>query len=143
MAAITNLYDNLCNHSDPQKSLNSYQALSHLYKEAKDYLDNKLLVQFIRCLGIYPPGTVVQLNNQALGLVILFNTTNPLKPSLLIYDQDIPKEGALILDLEDDPELAIRNSIHPGQLPKDAFTYLNPRVRVTYYLEDRSAQPGH
>jgi putative nucleotidyltransferase with HDIG domain len=141
ITAIVDYYDKLCNNPVPQKSLTPYQALSHMYKERKEQLDPKLLVLFIRCLGIYPPGTIVQLNNQALGLVISVNSSNPLKPSLLIYDQDIPKAEALILDMVDDPDLAIASSIHPCQLPSEVFDYLSPRSRITYYVEDR-VKPG-
>lgn len=142
ITAIADRYDKLCNQPLSQKSLTPYQALSYLYKERKDQLDTKLLVLFIRCLGIYPPGTIVQLNNQALGLVISVNSGNPLKPSLLIYDPDIPKQEALILDMEDDPDLAIASSIHPCQLPGEVFDYLSPRTRITYYMEDRAKPPG-
>ncbi|MBI5521409.1 MAG: HD-GYP domain-containing protein [Desulfarculus sp.] len=137
ITAIVDRYDKLCNQPVLQKSLTPYQALAYMYKERKNQLDHNLLVAFIRCLGVYPPGTIVQLNNQALGLVISVNSSNPLKPSLMIYDPDIPKQEALILDMEDDPDLAITGSIHPCQLPGEVFDYLSPRTRITYYVEDR------
>ena len=90
-------------------------------------------------MGVYPPGTLVQLSNNALGLVMAVNSSKPLKPTVLIYDPSIPKHEAVILDLEQEAELNIIKSIRPAQLPQQVFTYLNPRKRMTYYCD---AVPG-
>jgi len=142
IASIVDAYDNLCNQPSAAKSLTPYQALAYMYSERKSQLDPELLMLFIRVLGIYPPGTIVTLNNQMVGLVIAVNPKNPLKPSLLLYDPDIPKHEALILDLTDDPDLAIVESLHPSKLPREIYDYLSPRTRVTYYLEDNLHPPS-
>lgn len=142
VTSIVDLYDNLCNQPSAQKSLTPYQALAYMYSERKAQLDPGLLMLFIRALGIYPPGTIVSLNNQMVGLVVGVNPKNPLKPSLLLYDPDIPKHEALILDLTDDPDLGITESLHPSKLPREIFDYLNPRARVTYFLEDNLRTPS-
>mgnify|MGYP000438051440 CR=1 FL=1 len=40
-----------------------------------------------------------------------------------------------VLDLERSPELGIRRSLRPAQLPRDALDYLSPRKRVCYFFE--------
>ena len=41
----------------------------------------------------------------------------------------------LILDLETVPELGIRRSLRPAQLPREALEYLSPRKRICYFFE--------
>jgi hypothetical protein len=84
----------------------------------------------------------VRLSNEAIGLVMNVNVGKPLRPRVLIYDADIPKDSPIILDLaEESPDLGVASSIRPGQLPREIFDYLNPRKRVTYYFDAQSGTP--
>jgi hypothetical protein len=67
-------------------------------------------------------------------MVISVNPANSLKPSLLIYDPEIPKTEALIFDLSEDKSLSIATSIRPNDLPDTMYDYLSPRTRVSYFL---------
>lgn len=69
---------------------------SRLYQK----VDLKVLSRFIRCLGVYPPGTIVQLSNGFIGMVTTVNTARPTKPVLIVYDAEVPKEEAMLLDSE-------------------------------------------
>jgi putative nucleotidyltransferase with HDIG domain len=140
ITSIINVYDNHCNRLNSEDSLTPYEALSRMFTLQKEMFDKELLAIFIECLGVYPPGTIVRLSNGSVGMVISVNPKNPLHPSILLYDHEIPKKEALIFDMEDDPNLTIEVSIRPSQLPPEIFNYLSPRTRVTYYVatyEDR------
>jgi hypothetical protein len=113
-----------------------------MYSRQKNTFDEKLLSAFIKCLGIYPPGTVVQLNNGSIGMVIAINPQDQLHPSVLLYDPEIPPKDALILDMQDDPDLKIAQSIRPAALPQQIFDYLSPRTRITYYVNPTDAAKG-
>ncbi|MDP1704298.1 MAG: HD-GYP domain-containing protein, partial [Sulfurimicrobium sp.] len=89
------------------------------------------------CLGVYPPGSIVQLSNEMLGMVVSVNSAKPLKPNVLVYDPDIPKDEAVIVSLEREAELNISKSLRPGQLPREVYQYLDPRKRVTYYFDPK------
>ena len=55
-----------------------------------------------------------------------------------MYDDEIPKKEAIILDLSaESSELAITGSIRPGLIPKAIFDYLNPRKRVSFYMDSK------
>ena len=84
---------------------------------------------------VYPPGSVVQLSNQALASVISVNSRKPLRPWVLLYDENVDKSEAMMLNLELEPELNIVKSIRPGLLPAKIAAYLNPRRRVTYFFD--------
>ena len=139
IVALINAYDNLCNPQDLTKALTPYEALSFLFAKQRDKFDQTLLRTLIHTLGVFPPGTVVRLSDQRIGLVLSVNTREALKPAVLVYDPDIPAEAALMLDLQAEPELKIVEGIKPALLPNEIFQYLNPRQRVTYAFDK---QPG-
>ncbi|EGB16169.1 metal dependent phosphohydrolase [Pseudodesulfovibrio mercurii] len=138
MVAIADAYDNHCNRPDPMDSLTPYLALSYMFGQQKHLFDVELLALFIRCLGVYPPGTVVELSNGEVGMVMAVNPRNQLNPSVMLYDPDVPKKEALIVDLADEPDLRVEKSIRLAQLSPDMFEYLSPRTRITYYVDPRA-----
>lgn len=142
LVTIANVYDNHCNKRNAEDCMTPYEALSCMFSKQKAALGEKLLATFIRCLGIYPPGTVVQLNNGSIGMIISVNPVNQLHPSVVLYDPEIPKKDALIIDMQDDPELKIAQSIRPSALPPEIFDYLSPRTRITYYVDGKDETKG-
>ncbi len=135
IAAIVNTFDNLCNRVNPADSLTPAEALAHMYKHMRGRFDPELLQRFIRCLGVYPPGSIVQLNNDAIGMVVSVNPDRLLSPTLLIHDASVPQEEAILIDLDEAPELAVVRTLRPAELPREVLAYLNPRARVNYFLE--------
>jgi putative nucleotidyltransferase with HDIG domain len=138
---IVDSYDNLCNHPDAALRMTPYEALSHMYTRLKPQIDLELFSVFIRSMGIYPPGTVVQLSNGDMGIIISINPDNPLKPSLLLYDPNIPKEEALICEMAEHNDLAIEKSIKIEELPEAVRRYLSASTHVTYFM-DRGTGEG-
>lgn len=131
---IVNAYDNHCNHINPNESLTPHEALALMFAKERQHYDEALLKLFIKCMGVYPPGSVVRLSNDAVGMVVSINPSQTLRPSVLIYDPTVPKEEAIIFDLEDDPDIKIVECIRPHLLLREIYDYLSPRKRVTYYF---------
>lgn len=144
LVALVNAYDNLCNPNNIAQAMTPHEALSFMFAQQRHRFDPRFLQAFIRFMGVYPPGTVVSLSNDALGLVIKVNSSRPLRPTVVVYDAGIPKNEAIILDLEDEPDINISRAIKPAQLPTAVFEYLNPRRRVSYYFDaaNKAAGPG-
>lgn len=138
IAAICNSYDDYCNRLNPAEAMTPADALARMFKREREKFDAELLQHFIRCLGVYPPGSIVQLNNDAIGLVVSVNPGQLLHPILLLYDPAVPKEEALMLDLLDEPELAIVRTLQPNVLAREIHDYLSPRSRISYYAEGSS-----
>ncbi len=144
IVALANVYDNLCNHNDPRLSLTPHEALSNMYAHRRTQFDPAVIATLVKSLGVYPPGTLVKLSNEAIGLVMNVNVGNPLRPRVLVYDADIPKEDAIILDLTDESkELSISASIRPVLIPKPVFEYLSPRKRINYYFDNQSKKQNN
>jgi len=135
IAAITNTYDDYCNRCNPAEAMVPAEALARMFKREREKFDAGLLQHFIRCLGVYPPGSVVQLSNGAIGLVVNVSPGQLLHPTLLLYDPTVPKEEALMLDLNEEPELKVARSLHPSSLTREIHDYLSPRSRISYFAE--------
>jgi len=135
IAIVVNAYDNLCNRPNPADSLTPYEALSTMFKQQRKLYDPAPLSILVRCLGVYPPGSVVQLSDASFAMVISVNASKPLRPSVLIYDANVPKHEAMIIDLEERPDLEIAASLKPKQLSREVYNYLSPRKRMSYYFD--------
>lgn len=135
VVALVDQYDNLCNPSNPAQAMTPYEAMSHLFVQCRHCFDPTTLAAFVRMMGVYPPGSVVQLSDGRYALVVSVNASRPLKPCVIIHDRSVPREDALVVDLGADPPLSIRRSLRPLQLPKATFDYLSPRQRMCYFFE--------
>ncbi|KRI00691.1 HD-GYP domain-containing protein [Curvibacter sp. PAE-UM] len=139
--ALVNRYDNLCNPVRLVTALTPHEALSLLFAQHKARFDNIVLSAFIRMMGVYPPGSVVQLIDGRYALVVSVNSVRPLKPRVIVHEPSVPKHEALILDLESQPGIGIRRSLKPASLPPEALEYLGPRQRIAYYFESSGPAP--
>jgi len=138
--ALVNRYENMCNPARVSAAATPHEALSLIFSQMKDRHDVAVLGKFIRMMGIYPPGSVVQLSDSRYALVVSVNSARPHKPRVMVHDRGIDKEQALILDLEHAPEAGIRRSLRPDLLPREAMDYLAPRLRICYFFE-RTVDP--
>lgn len=139
--ALVNRYENLCNPSRPAAAITPHEALSLIFAQLKSRFDSVVLSAFIRMMGVYPPGSVVQLVDERYALVVSVNSSRPLKPRVMVHEPAVSKHEALILDLELAPALGIRRSLKAASLPRAAMDYLSPRQRICYFFE-RAVDPG-
>lgn len=141
IVALVNRYDNLCNPLNPAKGLTPHEALSLIFAQMKARFDALTLSAFIKMMGVYPPGSVVELTDGRFALVVSVNSARPLKPRVIVHDPKVPAEDALVVDLEAHPDLGVRRSLKPLQLPRAALDYLSPRQRICYFFE-RAVDPS-
>ena len=135
IVSLVNRYDNMCNPHVPSRALTPHEALSLLFAQGKNRYDTAILGAFIKMMGVYPPGSVVQLTDDRYAMVVSVNSARPLKPRVMVHEPRVPREEALLLNLEYDPRLGIRRSLKPQQLPPESMEYLSPRLRVAYFFE--------
>lgn len=133
--SIADHYDKLINKHDASTSLTPYQALSYMFSKCAHRFNKEYLSAFIHCMGIYPPGTIVVLNNEFVGMVVSVHLGKPLQPSVVLYDPQVPQNEALIIDLEHDTDMTITDSLNPAKLEKEVYDYLAPRTRITYFVD--------
>jgi HD-GYP domain-containing protein (c-di-GMP phosphodiesterase class II) len=137
--SLVNRYDNLCNPSRTATALTPHESLSLIFSQMKSRFDSVTLSAFIRMMGVYPPGSVVQLIDDRFAIVTSVNSARPLKPRIIVHEPGVPKHEALIVDLEHMPFLGIRRSLKPSALPPATLEYLAPRQRISYFFEQTAA----
>ncbi|WP_246094675.1 HD-GYP domain-containing protein [Tepidimonas aquatica] len=135
--ALINRYDRLCNPHHPAKALTPHEALALLFARHKAQFEARTLAAFIRMVGVYPPGTIVQLSDGRYATVQAVNASRPLKPRVLVHDPTVPRSEALLLDLQAQPQLSIQRSLRPDQLPRARYCYFFERALDAQAGEER------
>lgn len=104
MAAIVDTFDAITSERPYAAPLSCHEALRKLYDWRERLFHKGLVEQFIECLGIYPVGTIVELNTGEVAIVLAQNRFRQLRPRLvLILDADKQPYGTMdVLDLIDD-----------------------------------------
>lgn len=132
---LANGYDQLCNPNNTALAKTPYEALAYMYANQRSKFDESLLKSLIRSLGIYPPGSLVQLSTGVHAVVISVNPNKPLRPLVMLHDPLAKRQEPLILDLREEPNTNISICLRPNQLPPDVVDYLNPRKRISYFID--------
>jgi HD-GYP domain-containing protein (c-di-GMP phosphodiesterase class II) len=133
IVALVNRYDRLCNPESPEReALMPTTALAVLFKNESKKFDSVLLGMLIKVMGIYPPGTIVHLNDGAIGMVVCPGKES-LRPKVLVYNPDLLMGEAPTIDLSEEPDLKIDEALRPASLPPEVLAWLNPRKRLSYF----------
>lgn len=84
IVAIADVYDRVTHSDDSGRYLSSTDALKNMYEYRGQFFDGDLIEKFIQCLGIYPVGSVVEMNTGEIGVVISVPPDNHLAPKLML-----------------------------------------------------------
>lgn len=84
IVGIADMYDAMTSDRVYRAGLPADQVLSMLYEQADDLFGVELVREFIRCVGIYPVGSVVELDNGAVGVVVAIRPDARLQPTILL-----------------------------------------------------------
>lgn len=85
MSSIVDVYDAITADRVYHKGMAPNDALKKLIEWSVFHLDKELVYAFIRCVSVYPVGTVLELNNGRAGVVIEINPAQPKLPLLRIF----------------------------------------------------------
>jgi len=87
MAAIVDVYEALTSSRAYRTAMEPSQALQRIFGWTKQQFNNELVQRFIQCVGIYPVGSLVLLDNGMLAIVVEANPGNLLRPTVrLVLD---------------------------------------------------------
>ncbi|HUF79643.1 MAG TPA: HD-GYP domain-containing protein [Burkholderiales bacterium] len=106
IAAIADTFDALTTRRPYAEAVSPSTALSMLYKWRGASFDAALVEQFIRCIGIFPLGSVVELNSGEVGIVIAQSTEKRLQPRVMVIRDAAgnPLRPQKLLDLSREPK---------------------------------------
>lgn len=85
MAAIVDVYDAITSDRVYHQGMEPSQALRKLLEWSNQHFDPQLVQQFIRCVGIYPVGTLVRLRSGRLGVVVASSREGLLQPVVRVF----------------------------------------------------------
>lgn len=122
MAGIVDCFAALTNHRPYAAAVSSYEALRSIAAWGGDYFHEPLVQQFISSVGVFPVGSLIELNTGEVAIVVEHSKVRRLKPRVLIVtDPDKqPVSYPVMLDLLYNPKRGgdeaafIKRGLAPG-----------------------------
>ncbi len=130
---IADTYDELCNNPQREKSLTPHEALCTIYAKRQEEFWEDAVTAFIQTLGIYPPSSLVELSDGSMGIVSSINRHDRMRPTVMLYTPELSQAEVLMVDLAQEPDLTITQSLRPRDIPMKIWKYLNPRGMINYF----------
>lgn len=121
IGAIVDVYDAITSQRIYRGGVSAEDALKRMYEWRHKDFNAELVEEFIKCMGIFPIGSLVELNTGGIGVVITINRARRLKPkvALVLQANREPYKKRLIADLAEHrdrlgQELRIRRVLPAG-----------------------------
>lgn len=124
IAGLVDSYDAMISTRAYAPSRSPHQAVMELYHARDRLFQAELVEQFIRTCGVYPTGTLVELTDGTVGVVMSVNTLKRLRPCvmLLLGPDKLPLPEFRLLDLTEVTTAADGSPLNvKGGLPHGAF----------------------
>jgi len=136
IAAIVDCFNAITTPRKYANAMSPYKAAMNLYEWRNTDFDPVLVEHFIQAVGIYPIGTLVELSNGCVGVIISQNKKRRLNPtvSLLLDQHKQPQPDNKVIDLSctskdsTAQELSINNALEPGAYDIDLASFSWPFV---------------
>ena len=129
--SIVNEYDILTSERPGSKAQTPNEALKAMYQKRGTCFDPSFITRFIRCIGIYPVGSLVKLSSGEYGIVYEVNHDLPLKPKVnIVFNKKLKPKKAISIDLSVDmndtgeASLEIIDCLDPRKLKIDVERFL-------------------
>jgi putative nucleotidyltransferase with HDIG domain len=121
MSAIVDVYDALTSERCYKGAWEPSFVLKKLLEWSPNHFKTELVHKFIRCLGVYPVGTLVQLASGLVGIVMEQCEKDLLRPTIrIVYNA---KEGCYVplkeLNLAKNPQDCIQSAVPPEKYEID------------------------
>ncbi|NIP73246.1 MAG: HD-GYP domain-containing protein [Gammaproteobacteria bacterium] len=101
MVAIVDVYDAITSDRAYHHGLGAGDALSRMYEWKGRDFDSDLLDEFIRCIGVYPVGSLVEMTSGEVGIVLSAQEKRKLRPKVMLIrdERGNPYQPSRICDL--------------------------------------------
>ena len=84
LASMVDVYDAISSDRVYHSGASPQETLSIIYKMAPREFDSDIVQSFIQCIGVYPIGSLVELNTGEVGVLVDNNDGQKLKPQVLL-----------------------------------------------------------
>jgi len=98
LVTIVDVFESLTSPQVYRQSMSVVDAYKILMGGKQTHFDEKLVVKFIEWRGIYPPGSIVEMENGEVGIVVSSNPEAKLKPKvILVLDEfKLPRQERIV-----------------------------------------------
>lgn len=101
IVTLCDVYDAVTSDRIYKSGKSSLDAMKILHQNRNSKFDDRLVTEFIECIGLYPPGSIVELRSGEAGIVITTNFRNRHLPRVLVLrDKSKMPQAEKVLDLE-------------------------------------------
>ena len=122
MAGIIDCYDAIISERLHAAAISPHDAVKKLYNWSGSDFQPELIEQFIQVVGVYPVGTLVELSDGRIGVVVSHNKARRLRPRVMIllnknkqfYSQFKTINLSRLSEDEDGKPLNIIKTVKPG-----------------------------
>ncbi len=129
---VCDVYDALTSERCYKEGKSSVEAFRILYNGRGKQFDETLVTEFIECIGLYPPGCIVELLNGHVGIVISINERQRRMPKVLVVtDEEKNLKGERVIDLS----CVANNAKGRGYLIKAVLPNGTLGIRVENYVK--------
>lgn len=133
IAGIVDCYDAMTSDRHYARGKSTYDAVLELKKLGGTWFQSELVEIFIQAVGVFPTGTLVELNSGEIGVVVAQSRFRRLRPEVMMIldaNKKVRKEFTVI-DLQmreqasatGDPALWISRGLEPGAYGIDPTEY--------------------
>ena len=84
MLGIIDSYDAMISVRPYRAAISRHHALQQIYRARNTLFQAELVEQFQACLGVYPTGSLVELNSGEIAMVMMQNRVRRLRPRVLL-----------------------------------------------------------
>ncbi|MBI5376589.1 MAG: HD-GYP domain-containing protein [Candidatus Schekmanbacteria bacterium] len=91
MTAVADVYDAITSDRVYNKALNPFEGLRKLYTEKGHQFHPTIFEHFVYSIGLFPLGSLVQLKNSLIGIIVSVNRNNLMYPKVLVIANETGK----------------------------------------------------
>lgn len=135
ITAIVDIYDAMTSDRCYHKGKPAHEILQLLYRlSLEGHLDSTLVQRFIQLVGLYPVGSVVELDTGETGVVKQINRDAPLAPVVLL----VKSAGNTLLSHPNEQDLSQRDKT-PVRKVKAVLHPHQAGINPAHYLDQKAA----
>lgn len=118
--SVVDSFEAMVSNRPYRSSMIGYAAMRALLSDNARRFDPDVLKIFIKTMGIYPIGSIVLLNNGAIGRVLENNSDAPLKPQVKImineHGREYRNDEGEVIELSQNKRLFIAKAVDPKEI---------------------------
>lgn len=101
ISGLVDVFDAITNKKSYGQHMTSAQAMDWLYSQRDKMFSSQLIDDFVQAIGLYPAGTIVELTDESIALVVSHNPEKRLRPVVFLLkdEQNNSAQSSKTIDL--------------------------------------------